>query len=241
MSEVILIGDRAVGKTQSVRKLLEPPRGKITISNIDPRLISSDATSYLISNKLEIQAALRAPKRLSVDWIDTPGEWNRNEFQTNTDKDSDFRKYQAQLATAKAVVLLLRPYRTAGKVKISDKQLIQTHDISTKMQWCRRFSRWVTFINSHCSQLRYINLCLSKVDLLLPKDRLDRLAYSLESKGWLDRSDYVKQEFFPIDNPLFQQSLQDMKSSSMSFFAISVHNRFLLELPWLSLAKESYL
>lgn len=236
MSEVILIGDRAVGKTQSVRKLLEPPKGKITISNIDPKLIATDSTKELVNNTLEIQAALRAPKRLKVDWIDTPGEWNRTEFQNDTEKDPDLRKYQAQLATAKAVVLLLRPYRTAGKVKISDKKLIQNNDISTEMQWCRRFSRWVTFINANCPQIRYLNLCLSKVDLLLPKDKLDGLATSLESKGWLDRSHYVQQEFFPIHNPLFQQSLRDVRNGAMRFFVISTSNRFLLELPWLSLA-----
>ena len=236
MNEVILIGDRAVGKTQSVRKLLEPPMGKITISNIDPSSIATQSTSDLIANTLEIQAKLRAARRLSVNWIDTPGEWNRIEFPNNADNDPDFRKYKVKLATAKAVVLLLPPYRTAGKVKISDKQLIQNNDISTEMQWCRRFSRWVTFINDHCSQLCYFNVCLSKVDLLLPKDRLDNLANYLELMGWQGASNYVYKEFFPIHNPLFKKSLQNVRTHSTKFFAISINNRFLLELPWLLLA-----
>jgi hypothetical protein len=232
VSEVILIGDRYVGKTQSVRTLLSPAKGKITIANLSPESISQASTQALEDNTLQIKADLRAPKRLSVKWIDTPGEWNRSEWQNDPDRQTDFQKYQVQLKTANAVVLLLRPYRTAGKVKISDKTIIEKNEIPTELQWCRRFERWARFINSNCSGVRHLNLCLSKADLFCD---VDNEATVIDSKGWLERSYYVKQGFFP-KNKLFQESLQMIQAGGIRFFIVSINNRTLLELPWLSLA-----
>jgi hypothetical protein len=233
MSEVILIGDRAVGKTQSVRKLLEPPTGKITISNVDPQLIASSATKDFFEKTLEIQAALRAPKRLSVDWVDTPGGWNEIGWQSDPERLPDLNRYQTKLSNAKALVLLLRPYRTAGKTKISDKQIIQEHGVSTETQWCRRFQRWVSFINDNCIALNSLNLCLSKADLFCD---VHLQADTIQNKGWLDQSLYIYKEFFPANNPLFQQSLKALRNGTVRFFVVSIYNRHLLELPWLSLA-----
>ena len=232
MSEVILIGDRAVGKTQSVRKLLESPTGKITINNIDPNLIATDSTQTLVDNTLVIQASLNAKKRRCVNWIDTPGEWNRSEWQSDPERATDFDKYQAQLKTANAVVLLLRPYRNAGRAQISDRAIIQANEISTEIQWCRRFARWTKFLNINCPQVRHLNLCLSKADLFCD---VDTEATVIDSKGWLERSYYVQQRFFP-KNKLFQKSLQAIRTGGVRFFIVSINNRTLLELPWLSLA-----
>jgi hypothetical protein len=232
MSEVILIGDRAVGKTQSVRSLLSPAQGKITITNLNPEEVSQASTRELEDKPLQIQAALRAPKRLLVNWIDTPGEWNRSEWQSDPERATDFKKYQAQLKTANAVVLLLRPYRTAGKANILDQTIVEAHEVSTELQWCRRFARWAEFINGNCPQVRHLNLCLSKADLFCEVDTEARV---IDGKGWLERSYYVQQEFFP-KNELFQQSLQTIRSGGVRFFIVSRNNRVLLELPWMSLA-----
>jgi hypothetical protein len=83
VSEVILIGDRAVGKTQSVKMLLTPGKGNIRISNLDSSMVANDATKDILNNTLEIQAGLRVSKKISVRWVDTPGGWNENEWQNN--------------------------------------------------------------------------------------------------------------------------------------------------------------
>jgi hypothetical protein len=145
------------------------------------------------------------------------------------------KKYQAQLATSKALMLLLSPYRTAGKTRIYDKSIIEKNVVPTEMQWCRRFQRWVKFINANCPKLSCVNLCLSKADLFCD---VNAQAQIIENKMGLARSYYVQEEFFPTVNPLFQQSLQTLKTDSVRFFIVSIHSRTLLEFPWLSLATD---
>lgn len=233
MSEVILIGDRAVGKTQSVRKLLEPPKGKITISNITASAVSSSATKDLLEQKLSIEAMLKRPRRLDVGWVDTPGGWNEMEWQNSPEISLLFDKYKANLSKARALVLLLKPYRTAGKVKIYDRKIVIDNEVVTESQWCRRFDRWSHFISATCQQVSQINICISKADLFCD---VDVQANIIENQGWLQQSNYIYQEFFPSNNSLFKKSLQRLPSGSVRFFIISIYNRTLLEMPWLSLA-----
>ena len=248
VSEVILIGDRAVGKTQSVMELIVSTPEKLSIMNIKREDVVSLrqganpsakplATSTINHQPLEMAAKLSASRRLKVNWIDTPGEWNQKEWQDDNNKAHLFDKYKTTLQNATAVNLLLRPFRNAGGAKIKDKKLIEEHWISTETQWCHRFERWVDFLNTSCPNMRYINFCLNKADLLCTTPmQLKMEASKLSGLGWQDRSDYVYGKYFCSSNEVFVRSIQSVRAASVKFFITSTASRTLLELPWLYLA-----
>jgi hypothetical protein len=246
MSEVILIGDRAVGKTKSVVELIVSEPQKITVLNLnrrdflsvgkDGKLTSEPlATSGISSKRIEIEAALSIPKRLIVDWVDTRGEWNSKEWQENTEKSKLLRDYQNKLSNASAIIVMLRPYRTAGGADIRNKQLIEEHWISNNAQWCKRFRRWVEFINLSCPKLRYVNFCLNKADLYC--SNLDEEAKEFKNRGWQGFNSYIYSKYFFQSNNDFSQAISSVKRfDSVRFFITSTYNRTLLEMPWLYLA-----
>ena len=247
MSEVILIGDRAVGKTSSVVRLIVSEPQRISITNISKRdilLLSRDgnpsgellATSHMYSKPLEITADLNVPRKLKVNWVDTCGEWNQKEWQENSDKLAYTKDYREKLSNTSAIIVLLRPFRTSGGKAISDKKLIETNWISTEVQWCRRFKRWVEFISENCQSLQYVNFCLSKADLFCSSN-LDDEADKIKRMGWQDASNYVYSNYFCPSNKEFTQAIKNMRQfRSVKFFITSTQNRTLLELPWLYLA-----
>ncbi|MEK0196269.1 hypothetical protein WME70_33335, partial [Microcoleus anatoxicus PTRS1] len=133
---------------------------------------------------------------------------------------------------SEGIVLIVPPYREILKPDVNPEDFI------TQEQWCNRFNRWVDFFRYQCPRVRHLVVCLNKADLFCD---IHKEASQLEyiphrsRMNWQQRNTYVFQRYFrPI-----QSQIDEINSSvsglSIRCFITSIHNRSLLELPWIYL------
>ena len=171
------------------------------------------------------------PKLISLDWIDTPGEiWQRGWSPNN---QSEWQIFLRLINNSEGIMLVLPPYREILKSNIN------LHEFITRQQWVNRFERWVEFITQYCSQVRHLAICLNKADLFCHIDQEEsKVAYAsqLTKMDWLDRHQYVYQEYFEPLNTQLQEIHYNIYGLSISCFLTSIKSRPLLELPWIYFA-----
>ena len=240
---VIYIGDRAAGKTSLVLELANPKSNYVKVTDPDyenlkallyredlEEIAQTDAQEAIYKRKMHIQVQLVTPKQIILDWLDTPGEIWRNSWQSaNPDK---WKIFLETILQSEGIVLIVPPYREILKPDVNPEDFI------TQEQWCNRFNRWVDFFRYQCPRVRHLVICLNKADLFCD---LHKEASQLEyiphrsRMNWQQRNTYVFQRYFrPI-----QSQIDEINSSvsglSIRCFITSIHNRSLLELPWIYL------
>jgi len=246
---VVYIGDRNVGKTHLALELAKPPGNFVSVSLLNQSyealrdiLLEFDGTARqtktIDTRFLDVQVRLPAgASQIPVDWIDPPGEIFRKSWQSgHTDEWNNFLKRVRQ---SEGILLILPPYREILKSAPD----VNYDEYVTQQQWCNRFDRWVDFFRNDCPKARQIVICLNKADLIncdLDQEA-SKLAYDpYDSKmNWFGRHNYVIYRYF---RPVLEQIGQINSSRSglsVRCFITSIHNRTLLELPWIYLA--SYL
>lgn len=243
---VVYIGDRSVGKTHLMVELAKPPGKFVSVSlvnqsyeNLRDILLDIDGarpTDKVEKRFLDVQVRLPAgASQIPVEWIDPPGEIFRKSWQSShTDEWNSFLKGVRQ---SDGILLIIPPYREILQPSVNPDNYI------TQQQWCNRFDRWVDFFRNDCPKARQIVICLNKADLIncdLDQEA-SKLAYDpFDSKmNWFGRHNYVIYRYF---RPVLEQIGQINSSRSglsVRCFITSIHNRTLLELPWIYLA--SYL
>jgi hypothetical protein len=231
---IIYIGDRNAGKTHLAMELANPTNNYVRVESnyFNSQPLPTDAQNSIYSKTLKLEIQLPSGnKQLILDWIDTPGEIWRTHWQE--EKRSEWQNFLNIIKQTEGILLVLSPYR----------QMITSHNVNrdefiTEKQWCNRFNRWVKFFRSDCPKIRHLLLCLNKADLFCNYEKEgQKLGYfSYNSPlNWQQRNSYVRQKYFsPIDRQIKELN-QSISGLSIRCFITSIHNRNLLELPWIYL------
>lgn len=247
--DVIYIGDRFAGKTHLAMELANPASNFVKVTYPSYQQLRSmlydediEGTQPTVSQgqsffdrQFDIEVTLPIGKRtLQASWLDTPGEiWRKSWKDDNPDEWEDCLE---KIKGSEGIILVLSPYQEILRPDAPnfDKYIL-------RQQWLNRFERWVNFFQYDCPKARRIVICLNKVDLVekcnLTKEST-ALAYSpFGSKiNWNQRHQYVLRNYMEILRPSIGRINQSISGISVSCFVTSVHDRMLLELPWIYLA-----
>ncbi|MFM6618693.1 MAG: hypothetical protein ACKPJO_10540, partial [Dolichospermum sp.] len=170
-------------------------------------------------------------KQVLVDWIDTPGEvWRKSWQQDNSD---EWNRFLQTIRESEGILLILPPHRG-----LNFQPGVDVDQFMSQQQWYNRFDRWVDFFCQDCPKARHIVICLNKADMFcnLSKEA-STLAYNPNGAqmNWQQRHLYSLQRYFrPIQSQL-EQINKSISGLSIRCFITSIHNRSLLELPWIYL------
>jgi len=240
---IIYIGDRATGKTHLATELANPSNNRY-VNVMRPDYDTLKVELYGGGDKpkptpfqgdlREMAVQVRLPsgaKTVAVDWIDTSGEIWRPSYQEGNQQE--WKDFLNKVRSSEGILLILPPYRDIVKPDYAD-------DFMTRQQWCNRFDRWAQFFSYDCPNAKHILICLNKADLLKSVDlQREGLKLAYEPGGtqmnWQQRHMYVLNQYFrPIQSQL-QLINRQVSGSSVRCFMTSIHNRSLLELPWIYL------
>jgi hypothetical protein len=243
---VIYIGDRASGKTHLAMELANPKSEYVKVTSpsydqlrsmlYDEESSSTKATDAMKSihdRFIQLQVTLpTGTKQISVDWLDTPGEiWRTSWREDNPD---EWEHFMINIRSSEGVLLILSPYRESLDSH-PDKDLYLT-----QQQWINRFNRWVEFFRHECPNLRHILICLNKADLFCKElsREVNKLAYKPHNSpmNWQQRQTYICSQYFRHVLASIEEINRSIKGLSVRCFITSVHERSLLELPWIYLA-----
>ncbi len=244
---VIYIGDRAAGKTHLAMELANPKSNYVKVTYPDYEILkamlydnelestkATDAVSSTHNRSLEIKVEIPSGhKQITLDWIDTPGEIWRKSWQLAN--PNEWNNFLETILKSEGILLILEPYREIIKPGAD----VNPDDFITEQQWCNRFNRWVEFFRYDCKQVRHLIICLNKADLFCDFDvDVSKLAYipHRSKLNWQQRDAYVFQRYFRPLQPQIEQINKTVSGLSVRCFITSIHNRSLLELPWIYLA-----
>jgi hypothetical protein len=243
---VIYIGDRFSGKTHLAMELANPKYNHVKVispnyDQLKSMLYDEDSGSTkptgamqsIHDRFIQLQVTLSTGnKQISVDWLDTPGEiWRTSWRDENPD---EWGKFMLNIRSSEGVLLIMSPYRESLDSH-PEKDLYVT-----QQQWINRFHRWVDFFRNDCPNLKHILICLNKADLFCQHLNQDsaKLAYKPHNSvmNWQQRHVYVCNQYFRPVLPNIEEINQNIRGLSIRCFITSVHDRSLLELPWIYLA-----
>jgi hypothetical protein len=239
---VVYIGDRAAGKTHLAMELTNPKNEYVKVTNLDYEnmkvlLMDADenstrATGTINDRFLDIQARLPiCNKKILVDWIDTPGEVWRKSWQQ--DNPNEWNRLLQIIRESEGILLILPPHRG-----LNFQPGVDVDQFMSQQQWSNRFDRWVDFFSQDCPKARHIVICLNKADMFCNlSEEASKLAYNPNgaSMNWQQRHLYSLQRYFRPIQPQLEQINKSISGLSVRCFITSIHNRSLLELPWIYL------
>ena len=245
---VSYIGDRAVGKTHLAMELANPNGNYVKVISpdyenlkgllYDENLSGMRPTGSIIpgaiyAQLLEVQVELpTGQKKITLDWLDTPGEIWRKSWQENN--PAEWKKFLDTITHSEGILLILPPYR-----EIINPNQAEPNDFITKQQWCHRFNRWIDFYRQECPKIRHLIICFNKADLFCQdlKREAAKLAYipHRSRMTWQQRDNYVFQKYFRPIHPQIKTLNKIIQGLSVRCFITTIKNRELLELPWIYL------
>ncbi|MBD2456676.1 hypothetical protein H6G80_21675 [Nostoc sp. FACHB-87] len=242
---VVYIGDRSTGKTHLAMELANPKNECVKVASPDYESLkillmdetaqgtkATDAKEAIYDRFLDIQVRLpTGNKQVLVDWIDTPGEvWRKNWQQDNP---TEWQRFLQTIRESEGILLILPPHRG-----LNFQPGVDVDQFMSQQQWCNRFDRWVDFFRQDCPKARHIVICLNKADMFCNlAEESAKLGYSPNGNqmNWQQRHLYILQRYFrPIQSQL-EQINTSISGLSVRCFITSIHNRSLLELPWIYL------
>lgn len=244
---VVYIGDRKAGKTHLALELNNPNSNLVRIEGqnydqlkqqlCDPSDRTNptpfDGNNIGHFRRLEVKVKLPNPvPPIPLDWIDTPGEMWRKSWQI--DNRQLWQRILPNIQQSEGIMLILPPYRGMPRLISYDDNF---HQLPTQQQWVNRFKRWADFFRYECPKARHIIICLNKADLFTDiEQESKRLAYNSRMR-WHDRNMYVIENYFrPVHEQL--KIIAQNNSGLVRCFITSIHNRELLELPWIYLSSH---
>lgn len=242
---VVYIGDRSVGKTHLALELAKPKHHCVKVISPDydnlkallyledgsgTRPTEADNPTY--SRYLEVEVNLpTGVKQIEMDWIDTPGEIWKDNWQKA--KPELWTSFLEAARASEGILLIVPPYRELLKPGPEADEYI------TQQQWSNRFKRWVTFFQQDCPTARHILICLNKADLFWETNlnqEAERLAYDPYHRyDWQRNHAYIANRYFSFVKSDLQQINQSIKGLAVRCFITSIYSRSLLELPWIYL------
>lgn len=227
MSKVVLIGDRAVGKTSMVHALAKKPYERVEVKNV---LDGDVGQTESIENKsLQVICDLTAKSiDFSFVWIDTPGEVYINRQKHNTDVWQEICK---EIQTSRYVILLLPPHQSL----FDNKNSLELDSFITSQNSKNRFREWwIPFLNQNCQNARHILICRHKADICNPniENLGNQNKYASNGFSWKDYFDCTINYFGEIKDEIDLYKKQH-QHQEVRFFVTTIYNRSLLELPWI--------
>lgn len=242
---VVYIGDRSTGKTHLAMELANPKSEYVRVASPDYESLkillmdetgqgtkATGAKEAIYDRFLDIQIMLpTGNKQVLVDWIDTPGEVWRKSWQT--DNSTEWNTFLQTIRESEGILLILPPHRG-----LNFQPGVDVDQFMSQQQWSNRFDRWVDFFRQDCPKIRHIVICLNKADMFCNLvEEASKLAYSPNgaSMNWQQRHLYSLQRYFRPIQPQLEQINKSISGLSVRCFITSIHNRSLLELPWIYL------
>ena len=237
---VVYIGDRSTGKTHLAMELANPKNEYVNVINQDYDFLKSNLrfdeisgtiaqTEVILDRFLDIQVRLpTGNKQVLVDWIDTPGEVWRKSWQQ--DNQTEWNTFLQTIRESEGILLILPPHRG-----LNFQSGVDVDQFMSQQQWSNRFDRWVDFFRP---KVRHIVICLNKADMFCNLvEEASKLAYNPNgaSMNWQQRHLYSLQRYFRPIQPQLEQINKSISGLSVRCFITSIHNRSLLELPWIYL------
>ncbi|MDZ8105250.1 MAG: GTPase domain-containing protein [Nostoc sp. DedQUE12a] len=248
---IVVIGDRATGKTSMVRAISENGKyvkvsdGKNLAGELyNPSTKEIASTTQLEQKGLIIDVDLPASgiRQMNVIWIDTPGEFWTNP-QQRKDYPAAWQAMENTIKQSKAVILLLPPYQnlvSTNRVQLAATHLQPIEPLPTSDQWVNRLQYWLNFFEQNCQRVKHIIIALHKADLFCDvQAEGNRWQYRPDWGGaapWYEYSDYVLGAYFGVANQVIRQYKGTEIGGRTQFFISTTENQELLELPWLYLA-----
>lgn len=236
---VIVIGDRAVGKTSMVFALTDPrEQERVTVVDGPDWTGGVAPTEALEGRPLTMAVDLPVPRQIQVQWTDTPGEaFTNREWRKQNQKAWD--GIRQKMSQSRYLLLLLPPYRSLVQRKDSG---IKLDEFQTAEVWERRVIEWLNFIQKECSTVKHILICLNKADLFCNTEtESQRWRYKPSGFSFANYSDHVLKTYFQEFEERIKQYNLKNRSQLISFFITTIKSRSLLELPWLYISSyEGY-
>jgi serine/threonine protein kinase len=257
-SDVIVIGDRAVGKTSMLWALCDLPPNRygekyVEISKDDCDRIKDawvDPTSGNIKptekpfelKSIEMYLRLPRPREIQVQLTDTRGEfWSDPVIQAND--PSVYQDYKKTIANARYIVLVLHPHKDLVKreyLSIYDPQgeIYKGNGLYTSSVWANKLKGTLDFFSQHCKSAKHFFICMHKADLFCNFND-ESLRWHYKPSGGNDFDSYisgVRKRYFGIAKDLILEfNKRNGSVSKLSFFITTNQDRNLLEIPWLCL------
>jgi len=236
---VVVIGDRAVGKTSMVVALASDRDGAVKIIEPDPEMLLQDYPEFETGKMALTQGPQERPlvmsverrggkRKIEVQWIDTPGEaWQSREWQ---EKNADsWQGISQKVSKSQGVILLLPPHR--GLVRSSSS------DLQSSLAWGNRVTWWLNFLKQNCNEYQHILICLNKADIFCNIEKEGKKwEYTPSSSFLYKHSEEVYRRYFNSVNQGIQNFNNKRFGNTVKFFLTTIKNRTLLELPWIYLA-----
>ena len=241
---VIVIGDRAVGKSHMGLALAHPNQ-KSKVRIIDPSYgtlreeLQDVDTGYMVPTReiierpVELEVDLSHTHRIKSLWVDTPGEWWETEWQR--DHYTAWNDFKQKIGQNIGIILLLPPYQEiVSKLLLKKASPVMTLDreqLMNREKWCNNLEDWLKFFNKHCSRVDNIAICLHKADLFCQS--LDDEATKMQGHP-VERQKQVRNRYFAVAKEVINRNNREVRP--FQFFITSISNRILLEAPWLYLS-----
>lgn len=120
---VVYIGDREVGKTHLAMELANPKNEYVKVNYPDYGVLKSrlyveeegrtratGSDRAIHDEYLEIEVQLpTSSKQITLDWLDTPGEIWRKQWQT--DQPDEWKRFLESIRASEGIILVVSPYR----------------------------------------------------------------------------------------------------------------------------------
>ena len=114
--------------------------------------------------------------------------------------------------------------------------MIEKHFTTARQSQNRFKEGWIPFLRENCRQPRNILICRHKADLFLRNtDEVGNRYRYPDDFSWSDYFEFSKNYFKEINNEISQYK-QDNYHQEVRLFVTTIHNRSLLELPWIYIA-----
>jgi GTPase SAR1 family protein len=246
---VVIIGDRAAGKTSMVRALAE--NGKYVkvvegqelasvLYNPSTKKIAGTEEMQERSLKINVDMPATGEKQINLVWIDTPGEFWSNS-QVREDYPTAWKTLEEKVTSSKAIILLLPPHSNLvkpGYLRAATGHLQPDSSLPTSAHWVARLSWWLRFLEK-CDQAKHILIGIHKADLFCNIVTEEKQWRYDPSKGgaapWFDYNEYVLESYFGVASKEVHAYKATSSGSKTIFFISSTESQALLELPWLYL------
>jgi len=246
---VMVIGDRAVGKTSMIVALTDFRNSQ----NI--KIVSPEYKTFASASGMDIETGMIAPtasteetifildvnlpsgsSRLGIQMAvtDTPGEVWREVWRESF--SYEWQEIRQSISQSRGILLLLPPYRSLVQEQLLDS--ISDRDMyPTATAWKNRFAKWLDFFREECHNVEHILICLNKADVFCDLElESNRWKYKpLGGNTWFEYNNYIYQTYFIVARDMIRQYHSQQIAPSLKFFITTIENRALLEIPWIYL------
>jgi hypothetical protein len=248
-NSVIVIGDRKVGKTNTILTLEKPGTCNVQILNDlspyrDPKTKKPAGTAFRIEETLEMEVKLPAgKKKLFIKWIDTPGERWEDLKKWQEDHPGDWEATQNVIKESAAIFLIVPPHSGLILHKLftlhSEGEMRQD-DYPNLDQWKNNLDHWFKFFREYAPQTRHLLIAIHKADFFYdPNADSQRWCACNRRPIFYDYQEQIRRRYFaPIDNLIRDYNSEQRYGQQVQFFITSKNNKCLLEIPWLYLASH---